>query len=433
MKRLAPSPRASRRYCLGAMWRVGRDRVPPFGSQSRRLLTGRRSPKQDPSPRLVRRYVRVLSRQERHLATKVAAEHLHLHRFEHSEYSQNGEDGILEEIFARIGPKDRSFIEIGASDGAENCTRALVESGWNGVWIEGDRAKSIAARRLIDTKPVAVVESFVDRESILSVLAEARASRASDLLVIDVDGNDYWIWEEVASRYRARVVVIEYNAVMGPRRRWVMPYNAAHQWDETYWHGAGLAALAALGSRLGYTLIGCDSHGVNAFFVLSSEAGPFQSHSARYHYVGPRYGLPFGHPCDAFESFETSFVPDDESTLIRLKLVPPRRTTVRPGGLVYVCATVENGTSIPIGASGSKPVHLASWWLHEDGRRLPAEQERSVQPWRANPRKTSHLVGRATAPSVPGRYTLVCGLVQETVRWFDEPNGAQVAGQWSVE
>ena len=433
MKRPAPSPRASRRYVLGAMRRVGCNRVPLLGSQRRWLPTGGLRSQQDPSPRLIRRYVRVLRRQERHLATRVAAERLHLHRFEHSEYSQNGEDGILAEIFARIGPRDRSFIEIGASDGAENCTRALVELGWNGIWIEGDHAKVISARSLIGSRPVAVVESYIDRESILSVLAAARASDTSDLLVIDVDGNDYWIWEQVSSRYRARVVVIEYNAIMGPRRRWVMPYNAAHRWDETYWHGASLAALAVLGSRLGYTLIGCDSYGVNAFFVLSSEAGPFSSHPPRYHYVGPRYGLPFGHPRDAFESFEAPVVPDEQCALIRLILAPPKRSTVRPGGLVYVGAAVENDTSVPIGASRSWPVQLASWWLDEDGRPLPVERERSVQPWRANPRSSSHLVGRARAPSVPGRYTLVFGLVQETVRWFDEPTGTQVAGQWTVE
>ena len=193
-----------------------------------------------------------------------------------------------------------------------------------------------------------------------------------------------------------------------------------------------MAALAVLGSRLGYTLIGCDSHGVNAFFVLTSEAGPFPRHPPRYHYVGPRYGLPFGHPRDAFESFEAPIVPEDESALIRLNLIPPKRTTVRPGGLVYVCATVENGTSVLIGMSRSRPVHLASWWLDEDGRRLPVEPERSVQSWRANPRSMSYLVGRARAPSVPGRYTLVFGLVQESVRWFDEPTGSQVVGQWSV-
>lgn len=385
------------------------------------------------SPRVIRRLVRVLSRKERHLATKVATDQLHLHRFKSSKYSQNGEDGILAEVFARIGPKDQSFIEIGASDGAENCTRALVEAGWRGVWVEADPAKVVAARRLIGARPVVVVESFIDRESIHAVLDEAGVSSTPDLLVIDIDGNDYWVWEEVASRYRPRVVVIEYNATMGPRRRWVMPYNAAHRWDETNWHGASLAALTALGSRLGYTLIGCDSQGVNAFFVVSSEAGPFPRHSPRYHYVEPRYGLPFGHPRKPPDPFAAPVVPEDECALVRLRLAPPKGTRVRPTGLVYVYARVENGTSVAIGTSGSTPVHLASWWLDETGQRLPGEPERSLQEWRADSHATAHLVGRATAPSVPGRYTLVFGLVQESVRWFDDPPGTQIAGTWTVK
>ena len=118
--------------------------------------------------------------------------------------------------------------------------------------------------------------------------------------------------------------------------------------------------------------------------MLTSEAGPFPSHPPRYHYVGPWDGLPFGHRRDAFESFEAPVVPDEEGALIRLSLVPPKRRR-SDLGLVYVCATVENGTSVPIGTSRSRPVQLASWWLDEDGRRLPAEPERSVQPWRANP------------------------------------------------
>ena len=106
------------------------------------------------------------------------------------------------------------------------------------------------------------------------MLHDSNASVTPDLLVIDIDGNDYWIWESVASRHRPRVVVDEHNATMGPRRHWVMPYNANHRWDETCGHGASLTALAALGSRLGYTLIGCDSQGVNAFFVVSRPSAP---------------------------------------------------------------------------------------------------------------------------------------------------------------
>jgi hypothetical protein len=387
---------------------------------------------ESPSASRVRRYVRALNSQERRLSDQVSSDPAHLHRFERSEHSQNGEDGIIAEIFARLGAKNRSFVEIGASDGEENCTRALVEQGWSGVWVEGDSAKAAAARHAADTRPVAVAEVFVDRDSVLPALRQAGASASPDLLVIDVDGNDYWVWETVDTCHHARVVVIEYNAVVGPWLNWVMPYNPRHRWDETRRHGAGLAALARLGSSMGYRLVGCDSHGVNAFFVVSSQSQSFSHRSVRDHYVGPRYGLPFGHPRHAYQPFQADPVPEGESRGIRLEIVPPGCTEVRPLGLVYVDAVVHNGTSVPIGSSRSTPVQLAGWWLGEDGLRLCDEPERSTQHWRAEPGATVHLVGRVTAPDVPGHYTLVFGLVQESVCWFDGPGASVTVGSLAV-
>jgi hypothetical protein len=373
-----------------------------------------------------------LNREERRLSRDVAADPCHLHRFECSEHSQNGEDGIIAEIFARIQPTDRSFIEIGASDGVENCTRALLEDGWHGVWIEGDAAMVTAARQVAGARPVTIRNAFVDRASILPVLEEAGAPTIPDLLVIDIDGNDYWVWTTVASCYHARVVVIEYNAVVGPWLNWVMPYDAAHRWDGTRRHGAGLAALASLGSWLGYTLIGCDSRGVNVFFVVSSESEHFSRRSIRGHFVAARYRLPFGHPRSPFQSFDAPPVPDDECGLVRLRIALPKRTEVRPSGLVYVDAAVENGTRVSIGSSRSTPVQLASWWLDEKGQRHPSEPDRSAQHWCAQPGATVHLVGCAPAPDAPGRYTLVFGLVQESVRWFDDPAARKSVGDWTV-
>jgi hypothetical protein len=142
--------------------------------------------------------------------------------------------------------------------------------------------------------------------------------------------------------------------------------------------------------------------------------------------------LPFGHPRSPFEPFEGVAVPDDQCALVRLAMATPTKTKVRPGGQAYVCIAVENCTNAVIGESLSTPIRLASWWLDESGQRLAGEPERSVQAWRATPGSTAHLVGRAKAPSVPGCYSLVFGLVQEAVRWFDHPTGTQVAGHWTV-
>ena len=153
-----------------------------------------------------------------------------------------------------------------------------------------------------------------------------------------------------------------------------MPYDPNHRWDGTCRHGAGLSALAALGSRFGYELVGCDSHGVNVFFVVSSEAEHFSRRSVRGHYVGPRYALPFGHPRRRFGPFEAEPVPEDEARLVQLNIAPSKRNEVRPSGLVYVHATVENGAKC---ARGEFPFDAGPTRRLVVGRAQPARCSRA--------------------------------------------------------
>jgi len=371
-----------------------------------------------------------LSKYELRNANRLAGDPNDLHHFEYSNHSQNGEDGIIAEIFRRVGHGHRAFVEIGASDGAENCTANLASQGWSGIWIEGDHDKVASARERTVGQSVRVVEAFVDRESILSVLEEASTPAEPDLIVIDVDGNDYWIWDAVATRYMPRVVVIEYNSTVGPHLQWVMPYNPNHRWNNTAWHAAGLAALAGLGHKLGYVLVGCDSHGVNAFFVLRRDAWRFPPASARDRWVPPRYSLPYGHPIRPFEEFDVRPLPLDPGASIVLRALPPRLTTVDPGQILYLDVLVTNETDQLIGCSGDNPVQLSCWWLDEDGHRLVDEPVRCHQLWRSAPHASCNLLCRARAPEESGTYSLVLGLVQEGVRWLDECN--VTAGKWTV-
>jgi hypothetical protein len=106
----------------------------------------------------------------------------------------------------------------------------------------------------------------VRRDNIARIFRENDVPQDLDLLSIDIDGNDYWIWEALAA-YRPKVVVIEYNATLGPQRSVTIPYDDDHVWTLDHYFGASLAALTKLGQRLGYALIGTESAGVNAFFV----------------------------------------------------------------------------------------------------------------------------------------------------------------------
>jgi hypothetical protein len=226
-----------------------------------------------------------------------------LARFEHQVYSQNGEDGILAEIFRRIGVSTRYFVEIGVGDGLENNTVHLLSRGWAGIWMEGSSKSAAVIRRelnrLIGSKKLTLIESFITRENVSSLLEQAGVPADIDLLSIDIDRNTFYIWEALAD-YKPRVVVVEYNAIMPPELDWKVQYRADQWYDGSLYFGASLKAFEILGGRLGYSLVGCDLCGVNAFFVRNDLTGnhftaPF---SAENHYEPPRYWLirTAGHP-----------------------------------------------------------------------------------------------------------------------------------------
>ncbi len=195
-----------------------------------------------------------------------------LNHFERKSFSQSGEDGILDEIFRRISITNHRFIEIGVGDGLENNTLHLLQSGWHGTWLEASHKRVASIRKThahwIRSGALKVIEAVVTPENIGVLLPGANAHEGPDLLSIDIDGNDYWVWER-AMHLDARVVVIEYNAHYGPFSGWVMQYRDEGGSDRTTYYGASLAALDRLARLHGYHLVTCSLSGANAFFVKS--------------------------------------------------------------------------------------------------------------------------------------------------------------------
>jgi len=223
-----------------------------------------------------------------------------LRNFEDKVFSQNGEDGILKEIFRRIGTTDKFFVEFGMEDGDECNGRFLLEKeGWSGLWMDGSPENIDRALKKFSAFPIRGRSAFITRENIAQIFSDENIPKEFDLLVIDIDGNDFWVWETLTS-YRPRVAVIEYNARYVPPKTWVMPYAADHVFDGTSHFGASLSSFVTLGKRLEYTLVACDSMGVNAFFVRNDLLNDRFSHvkgGAKYHYVSPKFkSLFFGHP-----------------------------------------------------------------------------------------------------------------------------------------
>ncbi len=205
---------------------------------------------------------------------------LNLNRFEHRMYSQSGEDGILREVFRRIGETDRSFVELGAGAGLENNTTSLLVRGWTGHWLECDRRNVARIRskfgRMLERGTLHVERQLVTAENVEPLLSRLGIAAEPDLLSIDIDGNDYWVWQAISS-VRPRVVVVEYNAFFQPDVHWVMAYAPRHRWPGTIYFGASLASLVDLAGEKGYRLAGCTLSGVNAFFVREDlAAGRFQ-------------------------------------------------------------------------------------------------------------------------------------------------------------
>jgi FkbM family methyltransferase len=172
-------------------------------------------------------------------------------------YSRNGEDGIIESIFKLIPTTNKYYVEFGVESGVECNSRYLREvHGWSGLAMDGGYANEH------------VKQEFITRENIVELFRKYKVPREFDLLSIDIDGNDYYVWEEICGQYSPRVVVIEYNSKFPPPDDRVIKYNPTHTWRKlsTYF-GASMQAYYRLGSKLGYTLLLSDVAGINLFFV----------------------------------------------------------------------------------------------------------------------------------------------------------------------
>ncbi len=182
-------------------------------------------------------------------------------------FSQNGEDGILEFIFREVGFQNRNFLEIGCGDGTEcNTAHLSLLQGWTGTLIESKQKSVDFAQKYYRDLPVNILNRTVTANNVNSIIRESQTGVDLDLLSIDIDGNDYWIWKAIKT-IEPRVVIIEYNAYLGFDNRVVIEYDENFKWDGSLYFGASLNALVILADELGYNLVGCDSCGVNAFFV----------------------------------------------------------------------------------------------------------------------------------------------------------------------
>jgi hypothetical protein len=208
--------------------------------------------------------------------------------------SQSGEDGVIHEIFRRVKCTDRVFAEVGVGDGSENNTAFLLSQGWRGFWVDGDDAflRNIEKRPDLRGGCLRGITAFVTKENIASIFAQLQIPAQFDLLSLDIDQNTYYLWEGLSS-YRPRVVVVEYNGTIPPDIEWKVNYAPDRTWDRSHNFGASLKSFELLGRRLGYSLVGCDILGADAYFVRDDIVADHFAppYTAENHYEPPRYSL----------------------------------------------------------------------------------------------------------------------------------------------
>lgn len=188
-----------------------------------------------------------------------------LRQFGAKVHSQNDEDGIIAAIFEDIPPTTRTFVEFGIGPnptdpdhlrGLEGNCVLLREQGWQGLFMDGGEHPPE-----LDVKC-----EFISAMNVNTLFRKYGVPTDVDLISIDVDGQDFWVW--MACQYRPMVFILEYNRnFISPLEAFTTEWNPMSVWDGTRYYGASLGALMKLGADKGYTLV-CEN-GVNAFFVRS--------------------------------------------------------------------------------------------------------------------------------------------------------------------
>lgn len=172
-------------------------------------------------------------------------------------YSQSGEDGILDFIFSNIGTTNKICVEFGAGNGLDlSNTRYFINNGWNGLMMDYNGGSN------------GVKSEFITVENINDLFEKYSIPTQFDLLSIDIDGMDYWIWN--ALKHTPRVVIIEFNGCIESDKSVTVPYNSSHIYDHCDYYGASFLAFKKLGESKGYKLIH-QQNKTNLIFVLNSE------------------------------------------------------------------------------------------------------------------------------------------------------------------
>lgn len=198
-------------------------------------------------------------------------------------FSQNGEDGIIQYLINNIEIENETFVEFGVGDYRESNTRFLLNNdNWSGLIIDGSEENMLGVRNWLELWKynLKVKTAFIDKDNINDLISSEGIIGDIGLLSVDLDGNDYYVLDAIKC-ISPRIVICEYNSVFGGEHPVSIPYDPnfyrtkAH-YSNLYW-GTSLKALMHWADNKGYTFVGCNSFGNNAFFVRNDCVGNIDS------------------------------------------------------------------------------------------------------------------------------------------------------------
>ena len=211
------------------------------------------------------------------LLNDIAKNRSSINDYEFKVFSQFGDDGILQYLIKNLDIKTKFFVEFGVENYEEANTRFLLEcNNWQGLVIDSSSKyiSHIKKQNYYWKFRLKTEESFITKENINLILKKHKINGQIGILSIDIDGNDYWIWKEI-NNIDPQIVIIEYNALFGKINSVSIPYKenfnrSDNKNSKNIIYGASLEALYRLGKSKGYSLIGTNLNGNNAYFIKNN-------------------------------------------------------------------------------------------------------------------------------------------------------------------
>jgi hypothetical protein len=218
-----------------------------------------------------------------------------IHEVEFKVFSQFGDDGIIQYLIHNAEVDVEKFVEFGVENYSESNTRfLLMNNNWKGLVMDASQQniQRIKSQEYYWKHDLTAVHCWVDRENINTVIRDNGFSGSLGLLSIDIDGNDYWIWQSL-DVVKPTITIVEYNSVFGDKHAITIPYDPSFNrtkahYSNLYW-GASLRALCMLAEKKGYVFVGSNSTGNNAYFVKQDKIGRIRPSSVQEGYVKSRF------------------------------------------------------------------------------------------------------------------------------------------------